>query len=396
MKKILLISLLIGNYAFAQVKNQEQVPNFKFATVLNAPVKKADIAQFKGKLIWIEFWATWCGPCLSAMPHLQKLQTKYKDKLQVITVTSESEDRIKQYLKVKPSNLWFAIDTASEFSKMFPHRLIPHSALISATGKLIAATLPENITESVIDSLLANKEVHLPEKVDNLTTDFIKDYFFAEDTLQTRFLVQPEIKGGPGMMTNFADKPAFEGRRLTFINVGPATMYSKAFGDFPYERTINNAEEKEEKRYCLDIIVKNKEDLMPTLKMELLKRFDLQAKTEKQLKDVYVLKITDAKKFNSIPRNKSGNRTYFSMHGKIDQESITMVDFADFLESFGTYKSLIIDETNNTEKLDIKFSFQPENPKSLTNVLTDMGLTLEKTKREVEFLVLYKKNKNIK
>ncbi|MES2652346.1 MAG: redoxin family protein [Bacteroidota bacterium] len=390
-KKIITACLfLIGNSAFAQVKNKEQVPNFKFETILNAPVKKAELQQFKGKLVWIEFWATWCGPCLSAMPHLQKLQAKYKDKLQVITVTDEGDERIKLFLKARPSNLWFAIDTARSLAKMFPHRLIPHSALISPTGKLIAATLPENITASTIDSLLSDKEVHLPEKKDNLTVDFIKDYFYAEDTLKTRFLIQPEIKGGPGMMVTFADKPAFAGRRLTFVNVGIASMYRKAFGDFPYERTLNKTEDKEDKMYCLDIIVKDKKDLIPTLKSELLNRFDLKAKTETQLKDVYVLKIADQTKFNAIARNKSGKRTYFAMHGKIDQESITMKNFADFLESYGTYKSMIIDETNTTEKLDIKFSFQPENPESLNKIVKDMGLSLEKVKRQVEFLVLYK------
>jgi len=390
MKQTLFIALLLYNQAFAQVKNQEQVPNLKFETILNAKVKKAELQQLKGKVVWIEFWATWCGPCLSAMPHLQKLQAKYKDQLQVITVTDETEDRIKQFLKAKPSNLWFAIDTARSLVDLFPHRLIPHSVLISPTGKLIAGTLPENITEHVIDSLLNGKEVRLPEKKDNLTRDFIKDYFYAEDTVRNRFLIQPEIKGGPGMMVTFLDKPAFAGRRLTFVNVGLGSIYSKAFGDFPYERTINKAEKDKDEVFCLDIIVKEKKDLIPTLKNELLKKFDVKARTEKQLKEVYVLKITDQKKFNAIARNKSGNRTYLSMHGRIDQESITMIDFADFLESFGTFKSLVIDETNNKEKLDIKFSFQPENPSSLTNKLNDMGLTLEKTKREVEFLVLYK------
>jgi thiol-disulfide isomerase/thioredoxin len=390
MKKILWIAFLIVNSAFAQVKNNGLVPNLQFKTILNAPLKAADLNHFTGKFVWIEFWATWCGPCLSAMPHLQRLQTKYNDKVQVITVTDETEERIKLFLRAKPSNLWFAIDTARSLANSFPHRMIPHSALISPSGKLIAATLPENITEAVIDSLLAGKEVHLPEKKDNLTADFIKDYFFAEDTTQTRFLIQPEIKGGPGMLVTFADKPAFAGRRLTFVNVELGTIYRKAFGDFPYERTINKVGEKDEKIYCLDIIVKDKRDLIPTLKSELLKRFALQAKTETQVKEVYVLKIIDQKKFNAIPRNKSGERTYFSMHGKIDQESITMVDFADFLESFGTYRSLIIDETHNKEKLDIKFSFEPENPASLNRILNDMGLGLEKTKREIEFLVLYK------
>lgn len=390
MKRITLVCLLLANCAFAQVKNKEQVPDFKLETILNAPVKRIELNQLKGKLVWIEFWATWCGGCIIAMPHLQQLQTKYKDKLQVITVTSESVTRTKQFLKARPSNLWFAVDTGYTLQKHFPYSLIPHSVLIGTDGKLIAATAPENITEKVIDSLLAKQEVHLAEKKDNPTTDYIKEYFYAADTVQNRLMVQSEIKGGSGMMIPFLDQPAFAGRRLTFVNATLSGMYSKAFGDFRYQRTINKVGQDKNEIYCLDIIVKDPKDLIPTLKAELLKRFDMQAKTEKQEKEVYVLKIADMDKFNAIPRNKSGKRTYYSRHGEIDQQSIDMFDFADFLETFGTYKSLIVDETGNKEKLDIKFSFQPEDPTSLPKVLNSMGLSLEKAKRQVEFLVLYK------
>ncbi len=245
MKRIILICLLSINCAFAQVKNKEQVPNFKLETILNAPVKTVELQQLKGKVVWIEFWATWCGGCIVAMPHLQQLQSKYKDKLQVITVTGESVTRTKQFLKSRPSNLWFAVDTGYALQKHFPYSLIPHSILISPEGRLIAATAPENITAKVIDSVLARQEVHLAEKVDNPTTDYIKTYFYAADTVQNRLMVQPEIKGGSGMMMPFLDQPAFAGRRLTFINATLTGMYSKAFGDFRYQRTINKvAQEK--------------------------------------------------------------------------------------------------------------------------------------------------------
>jgi uncharacterized protein (TIGR03435 family) len=76
------------------------------------------------------------------------------------------------------------------------------------------------------------------------------------------------------------------------------------------------------------------------------------------------------------------------MHGAIDQQDISMTDFAEFLESYGVGKNIpIIDETTNQEKFDIKFSFQPENPASLINVLTNMGLSLEKQLRKIDMLV---------
>lgn len=65
-----------------------------------------------------------------------------------------------------------------------------------------------------------------------------------------------------------------------------------------------------------------------------------------------------------------------------------MKDFADYLESYGTGHLFVIDETNSKEKFDIKFSFQPENPASLTQVLNDMGLVLKKDQRKVDMLVL--------
>ncbi len=389
MKKIISICVLLVNVAFAQVKNKEQVPNFKLNSILNAPVKQIELQQLKGKLVWIEFWATWCGGCIVAMPHLQQLQAKYPKQLQVITVTNESVNRTKQFLKARPSNLWFAVDTGAVLQSYFPHSLIPHSILIDTEGKLVAATAPENITAKVIDSLLAKQSVHLAAKEDNLSEDYIKDYFFAADTVQQRLMFQAEIKGGPGMSTTFLDQPAFKGRRITFINSSLSNMYRMAFGDFPYQRTLDQSEQKKEELYCLDIIVKEPSALIPTLKTELLKRFDLQAKTTQLEKDVYLLKIIDQNKFKSIPRNQSGKRTYYSRHGEIDQQSIDMNDFADYLETFGTYRSLVIDETGNKEKFDIKFSFQPENPESLTKVLQNMGLGLEKAKRQVEFLVLY-------
>jgi len=129
-------------------------------------------------------------------------------------------------------------------------------------------------------------------------------------------------------------------------------------------------------------------DLLPTLQKELSKRFDLQAKIESQTKDAYVLKIADPEKFKKITRNTSGKRTYYSRHGEIDQQDMTMTDFADFLESYGTGRLPVVDETGNTEKFDIKFSWQPEDPASLIRVLTDMGLALEKQQRPIDMLVL--------
>ena len=393
MKSLTILLLLIAHLSLAQPQKGQAVPDLQFTTVLNAPVKTATLAQLKGKLVLIEFWATWCGPCLTAMPHLKQLQKKYGERLQVITVTDETPVRTQKYLTARPSNLWFAVDTAHALTRIFPHQLIPHTVLIGPDGKLIAQTEPQAVTEPVIDSLLRGQTVHLPEKTDNPMSvpEILKTYFDAADTVKSRFIMQAEIKGAPGVSTTHRNDSVFKNRRLTCLNVNLLTLYRIAYGDFSSKRIIDKTGTSDTApSYCLDLIVPTPSELMPTLQNELASRFDVQAKVEPQVKEVNVLKITNQAKFNQISRNKSGQRTYSASHGAIDQQAITMQDFATYLEDYGTDKRLVVDETQNHEKLDIQFSFQPENPQSLTTILTDMGLTLVKESRNVDMLLLYK------
>ncbi|KQC00963.1 TIGR03435 family protein [Pedobacter sp. Hv1] len=394
MKKIILIGLLTWSCAFAQVKNGEQVPDIEFKTILNSSVKDVKLSQLKGKVVLIDFWATWCSPCVAAMPHLQALQKKFKNQLQVVTVSDETVKRVELFLKVRPSNLWFAIDKGETLNVLFPHRTIPHVVLIDAEGKLIANTSSEEVTEAVMAKLIKKETVDLKIKSDNMTQDFIKDYFFAADTVQSRLLIQPEIKGGPSMSRQFRDVPVFAGRRLTMINLGLQNMYRIAYGGFAYGRVIDQTttvEKNREERFCLDLITKTAEELLPTLKSELLKRFELQAKIEQFPKSVYVLKVEDQAKVNQITVSKvEGKGAYGGGSGTFSGDGVVFEDIADYLESFGIVNLPVIDETKINTKFNIQLVYQPENPASLTKALAELGLKLEKAERKIDMLVLYK------
>jgi len=393
MKKLVLISLLLLNTAMAQVKKGESVPDLNFKTLLNAPSKQVNLSALKGKVVIIEFWATWCGACLNAMPHLNQLQKAYPKQVQVITVSSESEKRIATFIKSRPSVLWSAVDTAETVSKLFPHQLIPHSVVISPEGKLIATTNPESITALVIDSILKEKQVHLPEKTDLMygsPEELMLTVFPLPKRIEPRFLMQKEIKGAPGFSTTYPLDSIFKGKRITAVNLGISDLYRLAYGSFGSKRVVDSTSATDkENAYCVDLIVEKNDQLLPAFQQELLKRFDVKAKIVKQLKDVEVLKIIDPDKFKKIALNTNGKRSYFARHGEIDQQSITMADFASYLESYGSRKHIVMDETNSSSKYDIKFSFQPENPSSLEKQLFDMGLILEKKQQLVDVLMIY-------
>jgi uncharacterized protein (TIGR03435 family) len=393
MKKIFLIWFTSCSlYGYSQVKTGDAVPEFILNTIINTPVKKISLHQLKGQAVLIDFWATWCGSCIAAMPHLNQLQQQYEGKVQVLAVTDETVKRTRQFLAARPSNLWFAVDTGQTLNKYFPHRLIPHTVLISPSGTLVAITSPEMVTSAVIDSVLKGQEVHLPTKKDFVYTsveDLLKTTFPVADTVKRRFIMEDELIGAPGLSTTYRTNAVWNGRRLSAINLTLPALYNLAYGSVPYLRTINNIPEVSyQKRYCVDVIAEQPDSLLIILQRALKQRFDIQAKMVPREKEVYVLKIVDTKKFNMLIVNTSGKRTYMANHGAIDEQCIAMTDFADFLESYG-FNKIVLDETGSTKKYDIKFNFQPENPQSLIDILTSMGLKLEKQQREIEMLMLY-------
>src|SRR5258707_15077086 len=71
------------------VRNPDTAPDFKLDTLDG---KLLSLSASHGKVILLNFWATWCGPCRAEIPDLIELQAKYKDRLQIIGLAFEDED----------------------------------------------------------------------------------------------------------------------------------------------------------------------------------------------------------------------------------------------------------------------------------------------------------------
>src|SRR5947209_4483726 len=71
------------------VRNPEAAPEFKLDSIDGKPLT---LASARGKVVLLNFWATWCGPCRAEIPDLIELQQKYKDQLQIIGLTVDDDD----------------------------------------------------------------------------------------------------------------------------------------------------------------------------------------------------------------------------------------------------------------------------------------------------------------
>jgi thiol-disulfide isomerase/thioredoxin len=100
--------------------------------------REVDLASFKGEVVLVNFWATWCEPCRQEMPSLQRLQQKLGGKgLRVLAVNvGEGAPRIRQFLERTPVSLSIVRDAESAVTKAWRVRMLPASFLVDRRGML--------------------------------------------------------------------------------------------------------------------------------------------------------------------------------------------------------------------------------------------------------------------
>lgn len=87
----------------------------------------------KGKFVMIDFWATWCGPCKKAIPEVNRWAEKYQDKMVVIGLSDEPEEKVKK-MTSPVMEYYSAIDTKKRMKSAFQISGIPHVVVIDPNG----------------------------------------------------------------------------------------------------------------------------------------------------------------------------------------------------------------------------------------------------------------------
>ena len=92
--------------------------------------------ESEGQVVFLNFWATWCPPCIAEMPSLQDLYTDYKDKVNFIFVSNEEQQVVKKFLDRKGYNIQ-VFSPKSNSPEAFNIQSIPHTFLIDRKGNIV-------------------------------------------------------------------------------------------------------------------------------------------------------------------------------------------------------------------------------------------------------------------
>ena len=134
---------------------------------VDAIISQNQIVNYKNQnLILVDFWATWCSPCIPATKQLEVVQESFKDDIFVISISDESSYKIKSFVKTKPIHLLIASDQSGDLIKKYDVSYRPFAVLLNKKGQVLWKGKPGDLSLKHIEKFIKstrNLDSYKPE-----------------------------------------------------------------------------------------------------------------------------------------------------------------------------------------------------------------------------------------
>jgi len=131
------------------------ISSAKAQVTVSKVIKESNLVHTESnKLYFVDFWATWCGPCVYAKEMLTVLQKQYPNDFYVISISDESADKVNKYLKKKPSQLAIAVDEEAITFKRYKIYSRPNGILFNAKGQKLWQGHPSDLKPQMLNRFL--------------------------------------------------------------------------------------------------------------------------------------------------------------------------------------------------------------------------------------------------
>ncbi|WP_293298613.1 TlpA disulfide reductase family protein [Pedobacter sp. UBA4863] len=195
---------LFGQQTIKPLKIGDTLAPIQVSNIINRPAKTVDIAKLaQDGLLIIDFWATWCIPCLQEMKFLDSLKAAHPGRFNVLMVTTQDSLTVKKFLTenkdIGTTNLYMATNN-QQLKQFFPHRYIPHNVWIDHRLAVKAITSSEEITQQNILDFNRTNSQKLETKKDNMTFNYFDEFHLGDSIFTYRSIITPGIKGLGGLI----------------------------------------------------------------------------------------------------------------------------------------------------------------------------------------------------
>ena len=129
------MTMLVASLAYGATVSGP-APNFTLQSNAGGQVS---LASLKGKVVMVNFWATWCGPCRQEMPHLEALYEKYNGlgfELLAVNVEKNNAEGARKWLQETPVTFPVLFDPENQVTKLYKVQTMPSTVIIGRDGTM--------------------------------------------------------------------------------------------------------------------------------------------------------------------------------------------------------------------------------------------------------------------
>ncbi|TDE13214.1 MULTISPECIES: TlpA family protein disulfide reductase [Dyadobacter] len=399
----------------------DTVPDVVIKNILHYKTPTARLSDFKGKLLIVDFWATWCAPCVYMIPRMDSLQKQFEGRVQFLAVTSENEKAVAnfrtKYLKRHPKRIEHPeVAGDSVLRRLFYHNALPHYVWIDQTGVVGAVTEMAQITSENISAFLAKNSTELKEKKDEkrIAYDGTRPFLVDGNGGDGSSLLYHSLlsRYTPGLKRGFSYRPDEKlGRRITVTNCSRLWLYKIAYakpGQWFDEANvvIESADSnslttelhgqnyidwlKDDNGFCYELIVPAaiQDKTNALMQQDLINLFpQYKAKVENRMKrGLALIRLENTP--NLLPASQGGKREM-----KIDRFGweIKNATLTSVLERFNKTQSFslpLMDQTGIKTPVDLSISVDMSDLAATNTELSRYGLKLIEKQFELPVLVI--------
>ena len=404
MKKLLTVAfvIILTNSVFAQTFMAQTnppmlgkvCPDFSMSVIgANGIEKPLALSELRGKVVILEFWATYCAPCIPYIKHFEKLQFQFGDAIKVIEISEENRDKVDAFIQKRGyKNVSFAMDWGRKLNDMFYHHFIPHTVVIDQDGVVLAFTSPDEIDQEVIGKLINREPVTFTMKHEyqeasyNSSTNVLQNYdqpiIVNKPKNQTYKIEFSNYK--EGYATEFVKESSSE---YKFVNC-PLSLIYQILYDQKTSRVILDVNDpskysfENQNSYCLDLSVPDfiGKSVQEVALQQLEGLFPLKSKVEVRNRKVFALLKSDLQgAMNSV--DSTG----------IIQKGLTIKDLMNYIESNSQLVNNlpVVNESGLPDTTILDLDWFQNYPDAVENKLRTLGLHGEVKMRDINCLILY-------
>jgi thiol-disulfide isomerase/thioredoxin len=365
--------------------------HFPVVSAKSDRVQYLSLGDFRDKLIILDFWATWCAPCISSLHKLDTLQDQFKDDLIVIPTSYESESKVRSFLKERSINLSSLIEE-EELKKYFPHRSIPHQVWIhDKKVRAIASHKDANIEN--INRILKDDHFTLTIKNDILDYDQRMPLSLYSTTTNTPLVFSSTItRWIEGLGSATGSLKANDNLFINYSNVSALKMYQTTL-NCENNRIVlksknivrNEPESKTDHIYSYQLIIPEKTPehiVKTTILADLNTAFGLRLEEVNRLVECYIVyNKQNEKKERSLNEHKlrAKNEYKFTSFIKLLNQTVEWKEDQLIYINESDYKGFIYTDP---------YTEIQNSPELVKEVLELFGLTIRKEKRLLKMHIL--------